>query len=270
MDKIFVVGKGGVGKTTVTAALALKEERRTFAMSLDPLPNLCEVIGIRCSFEPVEYKGKYFAEIDYDKVRKLWIERFGEDLKEILDDLGIRGKEAEEVMEHVSTAPGVPEQFAMLFALEKAQELGAEVLYFDTPPLGPVLHMLKTEKIFYDHMTSATKVYGKIIVKLGLRGSKILKVIEKWREIADYVLKEIKDSKYVLVSTPERFPLKIALRGAEELEEFGIRHSMSFLNKSTGERICLKSPTYAIPFFKKDVYDEKQLFKLIDSIIRIC
>ncbi len=271
MEIIFVVGKGGVGKTTLTAALSLKDPRRSLTYSLDPLPNLCEVIGIDCSNGIVEVGGKFFGEIDYDRVKEKWMERFGEEAKEaLMDALGIDEEMAEELARHASSSPGVPEQFTLLFILEEAERRGVEVVYFDTPPLGPIIKMLKAEREFYEHLLNSTKVYRKLFGRLGIKGTRALTVIERWRDLAEFVLERISNAKYVLVSTPERFPRTIALKGAEELEELGMRHLSSYVNKADKEVECLKPPTYAIPNLGKEPVGKEALLSMLERAKRVC
>jgi len=239
------------------------------AFSLDPLPNLCAALGKVCSFEPVEVEeGRYFGEVDYAEAKRLWIRRFGEELKEALRD-ALGTKDVDGLVEHVASAPGLPEQFTLLFVLEKAEELGVSKLVLDLPPLGPTLHMIKAEKEFYDHLLSASRVYKRISSLLGLRGARALEVIEAWRGIARNVLNEISRAKYVLVSTPERFPKEIALKGAEELDEMGLRFWRSYLNKAE-EGECLRSPTFVIPKMPWEPIGPEALRDLMARAKRVC
>ena len=267
MEIYLVVGKGGVGKTTLSAALALSMEPPLLAFSLDPLPNLCSVIGTECSFEPVKVEDRHFGEVDYERAKELWIERFGGELKEaLMDALGV---EDEELVRHVASAPGIAEQFTLYFVLEKAKELGVERIILDTPPLGPTLRMIMAEKEFYEHLLSASKVYGKIIKLLKLKGSKALDIIEEWRSIASYVLEEILKAKYVLVSTPERFAREIALKGSRELKKLGLKHWRSYLNKAN-DGSCLERPTFAIPEMPKEPVGTEALKELLEKAVRVC
>ena len=265
----MVVGKGGVGKTTIAGALGLSMEPPLLTFSLDPLPNLCAAVGTRCSFEPTEFeRGRYFGEVNYETAKELWVKRFGKDLEEAVKDaLGI--DDVKGLVEHVASAPGLAEQFTLLFVLEKAKTLGVSKVILDLPPLGPTIHMIKAEREFYEHLLSAAKVYKRISNLLRLRGSKALSIIDEWRKIAEYVLNEISNSKYVLVSTPERFPREIALKGAEELEKFGIKHWRSYLNKAR-EPGCLKRPTYVIPELPAEPIGASALMGMIRAARRAC
>ncbi len=267
MEIYLVVGKGGVGKTTLSAALALSMEPPLLAFSLDPLPNLCSAVGIECSFKPVKFDDRYFGEVNYEAARELWIKRFGGELKEALRDA--LGVEDEEIVKHVASSPGIAEQFTLYFVLETAKELGVNRVILDTPPLGPTLRMIMAEKEFYDHLLSASKVYGKIIKLLKLKGSKALEIIEEWRGIASSVLNEVLNAKYVLVSTPERFAREIALKGSEELKRLGLKHWRSYLNKAK-RGICLEPPTYAIPELEEEPVGAKALRELLKKAERVC
>ena len=57
---LFFTGKGGVGKTSVACALAVRladAGRRVLLVSTDPASNLDEVLGVRLSAEPTEVPG---------------------------------------------------------------------------------------------------------------------------------------------------------------------------------------------------------------------
>ena len=58
----FIGGKGGVGKTTTSLALAIKaaEQGKTLLLSTDPAPNLFDIIGINANttFEVEEIDAK--------------------------------------------------------------------------------------------------------------------------------------------------------------------------------------------------------------------
>ncbi len=267
MEIYLVVGKGGVGKTTISAALALDMEPPLLAFSLDPLPNLCSVIGTKCSFEPVEVEGRYFGEVNYEKAKELWIKRFGGELREALKDaLGI---DDYELVKHVASAPGIVEQFTLYFVLEMAEKLGVERVIFDTPPLGPTLRMIMAEKEFYEHLLSASRTYRKIMKLLKLRGSRALEIIEEWRNIASLVLERILNANYVLVSTPERFAREVALKGAEELKKLGLKHWRSYLNKAK-RGTCLEPPTFLIPEMSEEPVGIKALRELMRRAKRVC
>ncbi|HEX3048498.1 MAG TPA: ArsA family ATPase, partial [Bacillota bacterium] len=77
MRIILYTGKGGVGKTSVAAATAVKsarDGRKTLVVSTDPAHSLGDSLDIKLSSEPVEIQANLWAqEIDtIHEVEKGW------------------------------------------------------------------------------------------------------------------------------------------------------------------------------------------------------
>ncbi len=270
MKVTVVVGKGGVGKTTVSALLAL-QRKPSLAFSLDPLPNLAELFDVNSSFEPVKVEeGLYVAETDDVEVKKWWMRRFGNEMAEVISSvLKLDEKEKKELLNHIASAPGVAEQFVLLYAIEKAEELGVENLILDTPPLGPTLHMLRAEREFYEHLLSAYGLYAKIMSKLGLFKENVITIIKEWSELARKVLDTISASTHVVVTTKRKFDKVIALKGSKELERFGSKREMCVLNMVRDEPECICEPTYWLPEVREPT-SKKDLLNLLSLLRRAC
>lgn len=266
MKITFVIGKGGVGKTTVSALLGL-ERKPALVFSLDPLPNLAQLFGTVSSFEPLKVEeGLYVGEVDDVSVKEWWMKRFGDEMGEVISSiLKLNETEKRELLRHIASAPGVAEQFVLLHAIEKAELLGVEELILDTPPLGPTLHMLRAEREFYDHLVSAYGLYAKIMSKLGLFDKRVLEIIKSWSELAKKILNAVSSSKYVLVTTKRKFDKVVGLKGAEEMESFGSSLEMVVLNMVEDGPECVKEPTYWLPKVKEPtgVEDLKTLATLL-------
>jgi len=270
MKITFVVGKGGVGKTTISALLGLLR-KPALVFSLDPLPNLAELLDVPSSFEPVKAEeGLFVGEVDDESVKAWWVKRFGKEMVEVIRSiLRLKKEEEEELIRHIASAPGVAEQFVLLYAIEKARSLGVKELILDTPPLGPTLHMLKAEKEFYDHLLSAYGLYTKILSKLGLFSKDVLKIIEEWSSLAQEILRAVAGSSYVLVTTKNKFSKVVAFKGAKGLEEFGSKREMIVLNMVEGAPECLGAPTYWLPRVEEPTSKE-DLLRLASLLKRAC
>jgi arsenite-transporting ATPase len=153
----LVVGKGGVGKTTAAAALALESSRsvgRTLVITTDPARALPTVLGHPVGSEAsvVPYATRLEARaLDATPLRAAFMERWGPTIALILD----RGTylDDEDIAPLVDTAlPGSDEIFA---ALELAELLAAEQtsdsperIVVDTAPTGHTLRLLALPRTF--------------------------------------------------------------------------------------------------------------------------
>jgi arsenite-transporting ATPase len=137
MRTVLVTGPGGAGRTTIAAATALAATRhgsRTLLLSADP----GDVLGTAVGAEPARVtEGLWAARIDSGAHFRTELLRFQERAATVLDLLGARGLDGEELTE----LPG-SEQFALLHAVHRAARGGWDVLVVDMPPLRDALATL--------------------------------------------------------------------------------------------------------------------------------
>lgn len=153
----LVVGKGGVGKTTVAAALALHSSRRagrTLVLTTDPARALPDVLGhpVGTHAAAVTWvEGLDARLLDAAPLRAAFMERWGSVLRMILD----RGTYLDDadIAPLVDTAmPGSDEIFAALALADllAADGPGArwERIVVDTAPTGHTLRLLELPRTF--------------------------------------------------------------------------------------------------------------------------
>ena len=139
MRIILFTGKGGVGKTTVAAATAIKaakEGKKTLIISTDPAHSLSDALDMELSPEPMEIATNLYAqEFDvYYSMTKYW-----DNMRNLMNTIfrwrGVKSVVAEEL----SVLPGMEEASAFLW-LEKYYEEGAyDVIVIDSAPTGETL-----------------------------------------------------------------------------------------------------------------------------------
>ena len=142
----FFLGKGGTGKTTLSAALALslaRSGRRVLAVSLDPAHNLGDVLGLPLGPgpRPVE-RGLDALEVDLPA----WVERH---LAASRDELKATyayasALDVDAFFDLLRYSPGT-EEYAVLLAVEhvdRALAPGYDVVVWDTPPTALSLRFL--------------------------------------------------------------------------------------------------------------------------------
>ena len=149
---VLVVGKGGVGKTTCAAAIALRasDRQETLLVSTDPARALPSVLGQRvdATATGIDYAPRLSARVlDAAALRSRFMERWGDVLRTILD----RGTYLDDadIGPLVDTAfPGSDEIFA---ALEFARLLASGAdrrIVIDTAPTGHTLRLLALPRTF--------------------------------------------------------------------------------------------------------------------------
>jgi len=144
----FVVGKGGVGKTTCAAALALEFAARgdsTLLVSTDPAAALGLVLGAAVGPEDAPVPGATrlrARQLSADALRAEFLAAWGDVITEIVD----RGTylDREDIAGLVETAfPGADELFAFLALAELVQRRDGERIVVDTAPTGHTLRLLQ-------------------------------------------------------------------------------------------------------------------------------
>jgi arsenite/tail-anchored protein-transporting ATPase len=149
----LVVGKGGVGKTTTAAALAMHSAERvapTRVLSTDPAKALPSVLGHQLSTTAAPVPGFERLEaqvLDAGELRAQFMARWGDTIRTILD----RGTYLDDtdIGPLVDTAmPGSDEIFSALELARLIGDSGAPRLVVDTAPTGHTLRLLNLPRTF--------------------------------------------------------------------------------------------------------------------------
>jgi arsenite-transporting ATPase len=144
---ILYTGKGGVGKTTVAAATALKCARlgyKTIVVSTDPAHSLRDSFNKELGPEPKKIGDNlYGQEIDvYYSVEKYW-GKLTEYLQSLLGWMNVDDILAEEF----SVFPGMEEISAFLWVNNHYHEADYDVIIVDSAPTGETLKLLSLPDI---------------------------------------------------------------------------------------------------------------------------
>lgn len=142
MRIILYTGKGGVGKTSIAAATALKSAEKglkTLVVSTDAAHSLGDSLDIRLSPEPVEIRENLWAqEIDtIHEVEKGWGK-----VQEYLTAL-ITAKAIKDITtEELTVFPGMEDLLSLLRILGYYKEKTFDVIIIDCAPTGETLALL--------------------------------------------------------------------------------------------------------------------------------
>ncbi|HEX9697426.1 MAG TPA: TRC40/GET3/ArsA family transport-energizing ATPase [Actinomycetota bacterium] len=142
MRILLFTGKGGVGKTTVSAATAVQAARRglrTLVMSTDPAHSLADAIALPLDGEPREVAPNLWGQqIDAQaRLEEGWRE-IQEYVLTLLDWGGVDAIAAEEL----SVIPGLDEIFALTDVRRAADSDAYDLLVVDCAPTAETLRLL--------------------------------------------------------------------------------------------------------------------------------
>jgi arsenite-transporting ATPase len=145
---LFFTGKGGVGKTSISTAVAITladAGKRVLLVSTDAASNLDEMLNVALSNHPVPVPGVNGLElinIDPDDAARAYRQR-------VIDQMGDVATQEEKntVREQLSGACTTEiasfDEFSSLLADDNSRY---DHIVFDTPPSGHTLHLLSLPK----------------------------------------------------------------------------------------------------------------------------
>lgn len=147
----FFGGKGGVGKTTCSAAYALslaEKGRRTLLVSTDPAHSLGDLLDVLIGDESLKVGDfLYVREIDPERASR----RYMEEVKKNLRDLAAPKlwKEVERQMDFAAASPGADEAalFDEMVSVILEAERDYDRIVFDTAPTGHTLRLLSLPEL---------------------------------------------------------------------------------------------------------------------------
>lgn len=239
----MVLGKGGVGKTTVSAALGFNTRLRAGAVdicSVDPAPSLDDVFQTDVSDEPRPVLGDSqfrASEMDALAVFRTWASGIRQmiddatstEVSDVHVDLWFERRLFTQLLE--SVPPGLDEILAVLRVLDLLQRPSSRVL-IDMAPTGHALDLLRTpERIL---------VWTRLLLKslahhrtLALARDAGAKIAELGKDVRDFlgVLRNPRRTRVYAVMLPEALPDRQTERLIAELAKLRISTAAIFVNR---------------------------------------
>ncbi len=250
---IMIGGKGGVGKTTCAAAVALRfasAGKRVLIISSDPAPSLSDIFEISIGDKETridEAHELYGLEVSSEIILKRWKDRFGPEIYEVVSSFASVDYD---FVDYIGSAPGIEEEYMLNFIMELVESGRYDVVVWDTAPAGHTLRLLKLPQLFLAHMEAATKfymnIYGyleKVKDAVRLRDSKktLLEIIAGWEALSERIVAFIRNKdavKYLIVTIPEALGVKLTERMVCELADNHLRVEHIVINNVVRERDC--------------------------------
>ena len=228
----FVVGKGGVGKTTVSCAYALRLAARRprapiLLISTDPAHSLADVMQIRLKSTParVAKKGKLFAwQIDADREFKKFLSGNRDAILDIVESGTFFSRE--EIAPLLDTTlPGMAE-VAGLLAIQKLLESGEhDHIIVDTAPFGHTLRLFELPSHFQRFLNFLNVASSRDALLAQHFGGQVNAPAHKFLDRWEAMVKQVRDAftsreaEMFLVTSPETFSLNEAMRSLQSLHE---------------------------------------------------
>ncbi|HYB21336.1 MAG TPA: ArsA family ATPase [Thermodesulfobacteriota bacterium] len=249
----MVGGKGGVGKTTCSAALAFhfaRSGQKTLLVSSDPTPSLSDIFETRIGDQERKIKGAenlYGLEISSEAILQRWKERFGPEIYEVLSAFSNLDYD---FVDYIGGAPGIEEEYMLNAIMELVESGKYGRVIWDTAPAGHTLRLLHLPELFLNHLEAAARFYmnlygafEKVSSTVRLRKSKrtILQIIEGWKELSQRVLDFIHDRQrtaYVIVTIAEALGVRLTDRLLRDFHAFQLSVGHLIVNNLVEEADC--------------------------------
>jgi arsenite/tail-anchored protein-transporting ATPase len=231
---ILYSGKGGVGKTSLSAATAVRSAalgRRTLVVSTDAAHSLADALQMRVNNVPTRIAPKLDAlEIDVNhELATHWgvIQDF---LTKFMTFQGV----GEAVAEEMAILPGMEELFSLLKVKEHADGGRYDVIVIDTAPTGETIRMLGVpeilnfyfKRIFPIHRTvlKSVRPVAKRMTDMPLPSDDVMTAVKSIYEELEGMgpmLQDPKQSSIRIVLNPERMVINESQRLYTYLGLFG-------------------------------------------------
>jgi len=260
MRNIIFTGKGGVGKTSIAAATALKAADmgfRTLIMSTDPAHSLGDSLDVQLGPSPVKIAENLWGQevsvfgdlnLNWDVVR--------EHFAHLMEARGIEGVYAEEM----GVLPGMEELFSLSYIKRYNEQNEYDLLVVDCAPTGETLRLLSLPETFGWFIKMIRNV-EKFMVKPVIRplSKKINKIndfvapVEVYDKVdnlfssTEGIIDLLADSTKTtmrLVMNPEKMVIKESMRALTYLNLYGITVDRITVNRVMPDQ----SPD---PYFQK-------------------
>ncbi len=234
---IMFGGKGGVGKSTCSAAAALhfaSTGKRTLLISSDPMPSLGDLLEMRIGPKERKVRGVenlYGVEINYDEVLKRWKEKFGSEVYEVLSSFV---PVEPDIIDYLGRAPGIDEEFMIDYIVGLVEEERFDMIVWDTAPAGHTIRLLNLPIQFINHLNAAAKTYlslqgyfNRVRDAAGIKkpSRSPIEIIKKWRALATKVVDFLRDQtnvEFIVVTVPEGLCVYQTERLIEEFDRYGL------------------------------------------------
>ena len=252
---IFVGGKGGVGKTSVSTSLAVllsQKREKILIISTDPAHNLSDAFNQKMGSQPTlvnGFKNLYGLEINPKEIKDEEEDPLSDLLGVPLDD------ETQNLFEDLKNSiPGIDEALAIGLLLQVIDKMDYSLVIFDTAPTGHTLRMLSFPKVLEESFGKLNTLKDKLGPMSGLLSTtlgdgfkNLTEMIDVFKVQIEKIRKDFTDTNhttFIAVCIPEFLSMYETERLIQELNKGKIDchniviNQVLFVNKENDNCEC--------------------------------
>ena len=226
-------GKGGVGKTTCSAAMAswfASRGQKSIIITSDMTPSLSDIFEEPIGDSVRSIGENLFAvEISQEAIVSRWKERFSHDFYDILSQLiDIKSLDADsqhQLIDYIGSAPSLREETMLDLIVEIVDTGKYDRVVWDTAPAGETLNLLDMPRLIKKHLRAGARVFegldkiGKQII--GKRS--ISETMDEWVKLSERISRFIHDkTTFIIVANPEALVVNHARRIIKSIKDYQV------------------------------------------------
>lgn len=231
-DLYFVAGKGGVGKSTGAAAIAISLAdggQATLLLGVDPAGSLGDLLELEVGAEPRDVAGAPHLQVQQLDAEGAWQEfreEYADQVESLFEGLlgsNLSAEHDRAVIERLLdlAPPGIDELMALMEVVDTKEDAVYDALVVDTAPTGHFLRLVQMPGLALEwcHTLLSLLLKYREVVPLGALAERILKLTRSLREIGDLLRGD--RSWVLLVALPEALSVPETarlIRGLEGVE----------------------------------------------------
>jgi arsenite-transporting ATPase len=230
---ILFGGKGGVGKTTCSAAVAAwfaSSGRKTIIMTSDLTPSLSDIFEAKIGDSVTTIAENLSAvEIGQEAIVARWKKKFSRDFYDILSQLidldALDSESRHQLLDYIGSAPSLREETMLDLIVDTVEAGSYDRVVWDTAPAGETLNLLNMPKFIRKHLRAGARVFeGLDRIGKRIAGTRsISDTMDEWIALSERIARFIQSrSTFVLVANPEALVVRHAERLMETLREYDL------------------------------------------------
>jgi arsenite-transporting ATPase len=228
---LLIGGKGGVGKTTCSSAIAshfASQGHRTLIITSDQSPSLSDIFVQEVGDTITTVSENLDAcEISQQSVTAWWKKRFGQDFSDILAHLidveALDRESQHQLLDYIGSAPSLREETMLDIIRDVGENRGYDRIVWDTAPAGETLNLLDMPGNIKRHLSAGAKVFEGLdrIGKQLIGKRSIAAIMDDWIAASEKISRFIHDSStFIIVANPEALVVNQVKRMMAALAEY--------------------------------------------------